>query len=345
MIETSPALRGVGAAAVAAAAALALMPVAVAVARRFGLEDSPGGWKVHSRPTPYLGGAGLLVAAVLGLFLFGYGSWPLALVGGTLALAILGTIDDRVKLPAWPRLLIEAGAGAAVWQAGLGWDLFEPGAIDLALTVAWVVAAINAFNLIDLMDGIAAAVACASCAGVAAIAVVHGDPETMVAALALAGACLGFLHHNLAAPARIFLGDGGTMPIGFLTAVLIMFVLRGEHAGPALTAAGLLFVVPLADSAYRAALRLRTRAPLLTARADSLANRLGDRLESDRLVALVAACLQLLAGLTALAVVESGGIGALAAASVLAGALLLLARRLWAPASAEPAIQPSLKAK
>src|SRR5919199_1827079 len=96
------------------------------------------------------------------------------------------------------------------------------GAADLALTIVWVVAVVNAFNLFDNMDGAASTMALVVSAGVVGMGVVHDDTWLAVAAATLCGACLGFLPHNLASPARIFLGDGGSMPVGFAVAALVM---------------------------------------------------------------------------------------------------------------------------
>src|SRR4051812_42117760 len=130
----------------------------------------------------------------------------------------LGTLDDRFPVaPRW-RVLAEIGAGCAVSAAGLGWSVFGSEALDLLLTVAWVVGLCNAFNLMDNLDGAAGTVAGISAAGVGTLALAHDDPALAAFAFALAGACAGFLPHNLARPARIFLGDGGSLPIGFLVA-------------------------------------------------------------------------------------------------------------------------------
>src|SRR4029077_16273049 len=85
----------------------------------------------------------------------------------------------------------------------------------------WVLAVVNAFNLFDNMDGAATTMALVVCAGAALIGVVRGDAWLTAGAGAMCGACLGFLPRNLAVPARIFLGDGGSMPIGFVVAVLV----------------------------------------------------------------------------------------------------------------------------
>ena len=144
----------------ALAAAFAATPLAIAVAGRIDFHDRPVGYKAHARPTPYLGGAavlgGFLVAAA---FLQGEFARLSPIVVCSCALWAIGTFDDRVGLPASPRVAAECLAAIALWSTGLGWNVFPGNGVDLALTIVWVVGLVNAFNLIDNMDGAAATLA------------------------------------------------------------------------------------------------------------------------------------------------------------------------------------------
>ncbi|MBS1885465.1 MAG: hypothetical protein JSS97_21160, partial [Actinobacteria bacterium] len=150
------------------------VPGSIRVARRTGFLDRPKGYKAHLRPTPYLGGAAVLVAALPAAVLVGDGLlshyWPL--VAGAIFLAAVGAIDDRVNLSPWLRLAVEAGTGWFLWTEGLGWSVFNLGALNLVLTAFWVMALVNAFNLMDNLDGAAASVAAVSAGAVAALAVI-----------------------------------------------------------------------------------------------------------------------------------------------------------------------------
>ena len=225
-------------------AAFAVTPVAIAVAGRTDFHDRPVGYKGHARPTPYLGGA-----AVLGGFLV-----AAALLGGefarlspivvlTCGLWLLGTVDDRRGLAAWPRVAAECVAAIVLWSTGLGWNVFPGDAADLALTIVWVVGLVNAFNLIDNMDGAAATLAAVTSVAIGLLALIEGDVPLAILVFGLAGACLGFLPYNLASPARIFLGDGGSLPIGFVVAAALMALplapeLELEHVLVAVLLAG-----------------------------------------------------------------------------------------------------------
>lgn len=292
------------AAALALGWALALTPLAIAVARRSGHLDRPSGWKSHASPTPFLGGAAVLAATAAASLMLGAGGVPWQLLGATAGLALLGSADDQRQLKAWPRVLAEALAAALVHRAGLGWEL-GPGWLDLALTVAWVLAAVNALNLIDLMDGVAASVAAVSAIAVAALAALNGDDGLALAAAAGAGACVGFLRFNLASPARVFLGDGGTMPIGLLLAVAIVAAVQPAPAAAQLASAALLLAVPLADMAHRIAARRRRGVSPLTPGPDSVANLLAARLGSPARVCGALAGAQLLAGTVAILIARA----------------------------------------
>ena len=159
-------------------------PLAIRIARRTTFYDRPGGYKAHARPTPYLGGAAVLGAFLVGAFAFAPGLRGLwAIFAGTVVLCAVGTLDDRVGLPILRRLLAEASVAVLLWAAGLGWSLGLGAAFDLTVTVIWVVGLVNAFNLMDNMDGAASGVTAACAAGVGLLAVLQDAPEIAVVAL------------------------------------------------------------------------------------------------------------------------------------------------------------------
>jgi len=163
-----------------------------------------------------------------------------------------------------------------------------------------------------------------------------------VLAVALAGACLGFLRYNLAAPARIFLGDGGSMPIGFLVAGLIMALPLGEQAGAhRLVAAVLLAGLPILDTTLVMISRQRAGVSFLQGGRDHLSHRLRSRLPSARAVALVLAAGQLVLCLLALGVAGLGDASIVLAWTILlstaAAAVALLESTAWAPVRPDPA--------
>ena len=297
----------------AAAFAVALLttaaatPAAIALARRWNFFDHPASYKGHRDPTPYLGGAAVLAGFLVATLIFGNEAAGLvAITTGAVALWIIGTIDDRRTVRPSYRLVVTAAAAALAWQNDLGWSLAaEP--IDLIVTVIWVIAVVNAFNLMDNMDGAAASVAAVAGAGVAAAALAMGDPASAVLALALAGSCVAFLPFNLAAPARIFLGDGGTMAIGFVVAATIPSAALGFDLGwSALVPAALLVGLPALDTALVIFSRYRRRVTIWSGGRDHVTYRLRTRLPSERWVALVLAAGQALLCVLAVLLLETG---------------------------------------
>jgi UDP-N-acetylmuramyl pentapeptide phosphotransferase/UDP-N-acetylglucosamine-1-phosphate transferase/tetratricopeptide (TPR) repeat protein len=327
-------------------AAFAVTPAAIAVAGRTDFHDRPVGYKGHSRPTPYLGGAavlgGFLVAATL---LGGEFARLSPIVACTCALWALGTLDDRLGLGAWSRVVAECIAAMVLWGTGLGWNVFPGGAADLALTVVWVVGLVNAFNLIDNMDGAAATVAAVTSVAVGGLALLEGDVALAILVFGLAGACLGFLPYNLASPARIFLGDGGSLPIGFVVAASLMAVPTAPELGfEHVLAATLLVGVPVLDTTLVSISRRRAGVSLWTGGRDHLTHRLQTRLGTARTVALSLGAIQAGLGAVAVGVVQLGRGSVLAAWSiwfvVVAAAIVLLETRSWAPAR-EPRALPA----
>ena len=279
---------------VACGAALLLTPLAIALARRTGFYDHPVGYKGHRRPTPYLGGCAVVGGLLLSAALFGRAAEAFVPVAaGALALWALGTVDDRYGMGPLPRVAIEVAAAVALYAAGVGWSVFADGALNLAFTVVFVIGVVNAYNLMDNMDGATGSVAAVSGAALGLLAAAQGDVALGAIALALSGACAGFLPFNLASPARIFLGDGGSVPVGFVLAATIMAIPGGGHLGWALVPLAVVLVgLPALDTALVIVSRLRRGVGVFVGSRDHLTHRLGARLGSPRRVALTLATAQ-----------------------------------------------------
>jgi UDP-GlcNAc:undecaprenyl-phosphate/decaprenyl-phosphate GlcNAc-1-phosphate transferase len=320
------------------AASLVATPLAISVARRTGFLDCPRGYRRHGAPTPFLGGAAVLIGFLVSVLVVGGVSGKLfVLIVCAGGLWLLGTIDDRLTVaPTW-RLVAEAGAAIALFAAGIGWETGAGGGVDLVLTVIWIVGLVNAFNLMDNLDGACGTLGCVSALGIGVLAVMRGQPTVAGLAFGLAGACAAFLRWNLAGPAKIFLGDGGSMPVGFLAASLVMATAAHLGVGDASLLAGALMLgVTILDTTLVTVSRARRRVPLVTGGRDHLTHRLLLRLKSPRAVAAALAAAQAL--LCGLAIVGDQ-IGPLAlAASALAAVLVgvvaigLLDTARWRPA-------------
>jgi UDP-GlcNAc:undecaprenyl-phosphate GlcNAc-1-phosphate transferase len=270
--------------------------------------DHPAGYKDHGEPTPYLGGLAIIagiLAAVLAVR--GVQSVHWAIIVGAVVICTMGTLDDRISLPISLRTLLEAGLAVLLWWTGRGFDVFHSGAADLALTVVWVVGLMNAFNLMDNMDGAAATVAGISSLGAGILALLSGDGVLAALAFAVAGACAGFLPFNLARPARIFMGDGGSLLLGLLVARVTMAAVTRPYLGPSgVVVAALLVGLVILDTTLVVISRRRAGRAILMGGRDHLTHRLGHLLGEPRNVALTLAGTQLLVCSVTIAAARAG---------------------------------------
>ncbi|MBA2505539.1 MAG: undecaprenyl/decaprenyl-phosphate alpha-N-acetylglucosaminyl 1-phosphate transferase [Thermoleophilaceae bacterium] len=297
-------IRLLGAFATGLFAVYALTPVAIRIARRTGFMDTPGGYKQHGGATPYLGGTAVLAGFALGALFFGGATGAFAVV---LLLAVglwvVGTVDDKVNLGPLLRIGLEILAASILWKSGHGWEVFSSDGLNLLFTNLWVLALVNAFNLMDNMDGAASSVTSVSAFGIGMLALYRGDPVLAGLCLALSGACVGFLPYNLDSPARIFLGDGGSMPLGFLVAAATIALPFGGGESLSVLLTVMLVGLPVFDTALVIVSRRRRGIPLLTGGRDHTTHRLAGHLPSPKAVAGTLAVVQ--AALCGLAVLLS----------------------------------------
>lgn len=254
------------AAAVSCLLAFVLTPVVRAWALRAGIVDAPDGFrKLHARHVPLAGGLAVMLACAMTLILgaIAGAAWarnirfdPQVSVGvacGALLIGFIGLMDDRYRLRGRQKLLGQIAAGLLAISGGLvvqkiglfGWEI-ELGLLAVPLTLCWLIGAINALNLIDGVDGLATSVGIVMCLTLCLVATGMEHYGEAAATATLAGALLGFLPYNWR-PARIFLGDAGSMFIGYMLGVL---AIRGNLKGPAtvaLIAPAAIWAIPMFD--------------------------------------------------------------------------------------------------
>jgi UDP-GlcNAc:undecaprenyl-phosphate/decaprenyl-phosphate GlcNAc-1-phosphate transferase len=332
----SDAVRIVGALLVSTGASYLLTPVAIRIAVRTEFFDHPVGYKEHDRPTPYLGGLAVMAGLLASTVIFDAFDDYKRLIVAALAICAVGTLDDRIGLGVTLRLIVQVLTAVAVWAVDLGWTMLDNPTWDLILTIVWVVGITNAFNLMDNQDGATGTVGAVSSAGIGVLAVIQGAIPLAVIAFSLSGACLAFLPYNLSSPARIFLGDGGSMPIGLLVACTVMAIPDGTLDWTLLFAAAPLAGLPILDTTLVVVSRLRRRAPVFSGDRTHLTHRLLALLGSERRVALVLGLTQAaLCGLSiALFQLDQSAVVAATAAYIVAGAGLVAL--LESPALAQP---------
>ncbi len=293
---------------------LVLTPPVREFNRRRGMVDKPSARRINKTPIPRGGGLAIFFAVTITCFAFPY-IFNRPMVNGydelgscrfllpPVLLVTLGYADDRFSLPPHLKLLGQVLiALLAVWVCGIGFGKvfpWLPGWLDCVITVLWLVGAINAFNLIDGLDGLASGLSLIAVAGMAGALFCVGASDLTFVHFALMGALGGFLRYNFY-PASVFLGDCGSMYLGYLVAALPL-VTRASNSfiiavGIPLLAMG----VPIFDTALailRRTLRalLQHRLPggaigndkVMTADTDHLHHRILRRLVSQRKVAFV----------------------------------------------------------
>jgi UDP-GlcNAc:undecaprenyl-phosphate GlcNAc-1-phosphate transferase len=312
-------------------------PLAIRVARRVNFYDHPHDYHRHARSTPLLGGTAIVAGVLAAVVVLGVSGKLVVLIGCALAVWLIGTLDDWRPVGPGFRVLSETAAALVLVAIGLGWKTKGGAALDIPLTVLWVVGLVNGFNLMDNLDGACGTVACVSVAGIGTLALIAGAPMLAGLSFALAGACLGFLHWNLSRPAQIFLGDGGSMPIGMLVAGLAMATTRRFNADDAyVVPAALMVGVVTLDITLVTVSRARRGVTLLTGGRDHLTHRLLPACGSPQAVAVVLAITQ--AALCAVALATrtwsdaDKGIVVLVAVSLGTIAIVVLDNPRWRPA-------------
>ena len=260
---------------VALVVVLLLTPGVGRFARYIGVVDEPGDTRrVHVHPVPRLGGIALLLGIFVPAlaFLELDGPYRGILLGAAIATTV-GAIDDFRGLPWWGKLGGQVAAGAVAVGFGVTVDRFTfPGfgSQELpewaagAATIVWVVAIMNMVNFLDGMDGLAAGICAIAGSTFAIIGLSLGAPEAALLAAIVAGACFGFLHHNFY-PARIFMGDSGALLLGFLLATLAIEGLVKTAALATLVLPLLVLAIPIVDTSFVVAKRLKYRQPLYEA--------------------------------------------------------------------------------
>jgi len=254
---------------IALVSSLTLSPIIRRAAFKCGLLDFPGERKIHSVPVPRVGG--VIIASSIGITIllslsleqfvqtnatFDLGRWWPVLAGGTIVF-LGGMLDDLQPQPAWKKFLLQiAGAMAAVWMGVLvervslfGSDTIHLGIVAIPLTLLWIVGITNAFNLVDGLDGLSAGLGIIAAATCAALFLFRGDAQDAGLLIIVLGALLGFLPYNFN-PAKIYLGDSGSLLTGYVLAVTTII---GVEQTPTALAAFIPFLVlglPILDTLF-----------------------------------------------------------------------------------------------
>jgi UDP-GlcNAc:undecaprenyl-phosphate/decaprenyl-phosphate GlcNAc-1-phosphate transferase len=293
---------------VAGAVTLALTPVVTSFALRAGIVDRPDGRKVHTREIPRLGGIAIMggFAAAVALQVTGEVSfgWRTALtvgnpqiagcLAGMLIIFVVGLIDDVVSLNAGQKLFGQIVAASVLIISGVRIDfignpfggLVVLGLLSVPVTAIYVVAFTNVINLIDGLDGLAAGVSAIGAATMLMLALQGNQLAAAVFAAAVIGGCVGFLRYNFH-PASIFMGDSGSLFLGFTLAAISLLGVMKSVAAIALLVPLLIIGVPIFDTASAIVRRVRHNRPIQEADRGHIHHRLLGRGFDQRQTVLI----------------------------------------------------------
>lgn len=287
---------------VSALSSLLLTPLVRNVFRRWNLLDRPGHRKVHAEPIPRVGGVSIALAYLIAYAALiaaglkgGHVVWSARadiwrLLPAAAAIFALGLADDLFSLKPWHKLLGQLAAAALAVYADVhltsfaGYPISSPW--DHLLTIGWLLLCTNAVNLIDGIDGLATGVGLFATVTTLIAALLQGNIDLALATAPLAGALLGFLRYNFN-PATIFLGDCGSLTIGFLLGCFGILWSQKATTILGMTAPLMALAIPLLDTGLAIARRFVRRQPIFSADRGHIHHRLLDRGLTPRRAALV----------------------------------------------------------
>lgn len=329
---------------IAAGVALFVTPGVIALAAKTGAMDAPDARKVHKKPIPRIGGIGIYFAFMVGALsvlafaeLSGEVRTELAglLVSGSL-IVLIGIIDDYKNLPAKVKLLGQIAAACVlvfVFDVRIDFitdpfgDYIFLEALAAPATIFWLVGLTNTVNLIDGLDGLAAGVSMIASVTICLVALQQDIALVAMLTAALAGAAIGFLYYNFN-PARIFMGDSGSMFLGFMLAGISVIGAVKSAATIALIVPILALGLPILDTAFAIVRRYRGGVPIFKPDKGHLHHRLLDLGFTQRQAVLLMYVISALLGLSAVALTEVSNQAAVFIVLAVVAAVLFGAKKL-----------------
>ncbi len=277
---------------------LLLVPAVREYARSRQIHDNPGGHKSHRSPVPYLGGVAMALS-FSGAMVVGVAVWRSArlengdlnlalgnlitqgdglvrelvvMLGVALLFSLMGLVDDLRGLSPWLRFFVGLGLATSVVLFGISLNSPLPAWADGVISVVWILGMTNAFNLLDNIDGLAAGTAAVASGAFFFIAVINEQQFSALLAIGLAGAMLGFLRSNFH-PASIYMGDAGSLFIGFMMAYLGLKMRTTVTEIPQLFAPVVVLGVAVLDTTVVVVSRVRRGVSPFTGGQDHLSHR------------------------------------------------------------------------
>ncbi len=313
---------------IAAGVSLALTPLVKRLSIKMGWLDKPNWRKLNKKPMPLLGGVAIYLGFLVSILLFIHKE-PfvsdihrlLGVLGSSLIIVLAGIADDIKGLSALKKLFYQITAATIISLCGftimkvsspLGGSFYLPEIVGTALTVFWIVAFINAVNLLDGLDGLSSGVVAIISGSLFFTAIKTNNPVAAILSIAICGSTLGFLPHNFY-PAKIFMGDCGSMFLGF---ILSLISIEGAYKGATFTAVivpVIAMAIPFIDTGLAIIRRILSGSGIMKADKEHIHHHLLFREGSQKKAVLTLYGLTLSFGLIAVALSQMKGIWAFSA--------------------------------
>lgn len=301
----------------ALAVAFGATPVVRILAKNVGAIDVPkDNRRMHKTPIPRMGGLAIFFGFVVAVLLFSRVSIQMkSILMGAVVLIVLGVVDDIKPLPALFKLVVQIGAALipvsqgikvyAVAHPFVSYDYIRLGAWSVPITVIWIVGMINAVNFIDGLDGLAVGISSIASVSMLVVAALVSEGYVVVIMAALAGACIGFMPFNMN-PAKIFMGDTGSMFLGYILATMSVQGLFKFYAIVTFVVPFVVLGLPIVDTAFAIIRRLLKGQSPFTADRGHVHHRLVDLGFDQKQTVAILYALSAVLGLSAVVLTSSG---------------------------------------
>ena len=325
--------------------ALVFVPLAMKLAYKIGAVDKPNARKVHTKIMPRMGGLGIYLAYIIVVLATQKMNMQLAgLLLGSTILVVLGIFDDMKDLNAKFKLLIQILAAVIVMAFGVriefmtnvfGGEAIYLDILSLPITLLWIVGITNAINLIDGLDGLAGGIATIAALSMAVVGWIYGQYLMASMAIILAGATMGFLRYNFH-PAKVFMGDTGSLFLGFNLSVLAIMGVAKSVTFISLAAPVLVLGVPIFDTFFAILRRKMNHKPIFAADKDHLHHRLLGMGFSHQKTVLIIYAISFFLALSAILITYLSTAEAVAVVAIVLSVILIGAGKLGVIAVKRP---------
>lgn len=314
-------------------------PLARKLAIRVGALDIPkDARKIHKNPIPYFGGIAIYVAIIACMYVFmPHSETNISIMIGATIIVLTGIVDDMYGMPAKIKLIMQIIAAAVAIKGGVkihfitnplsatGMSLLRD--LTIPITLFWIVGITNTINLIDGLDGLASGVASIAATTLLFTAAIKGYDFIVMQCAIIAGACLGFLPYNFN-PAKIFMGDTGSLLLGYMLSVTAILGMVKSVAAVALVVPVFALGLPIFDTTFAIVRRFINKKPIMEADKDHLHHKLMRKGLNHRQTVLVMYFISMMLGFAAIIIADADPSTGVIVVGVVVVIILFLANKI-----------------